>query len=70
MDDQQSARNVAYVNSQLMCAMVELEAMKSANRSRERQNLALAYSEGDFRSLIDKYQMGHNSVVTNLNEGR
>ena len=62
-------QNVAYVQSQIATAMVELEAMKWANVNRREQGLSLAYTEEAFASLIDKYQLGHNAVVTNLHRG-
>ena len=61
--------NIAYVNSQSTCALIELESMKSENSTRILNNQALAYDEKAFVDLIDKYQLGHNSVVTNLNSG-
>jgi len=62
-------QNVAYVQSQIACAMVELEAMKWANVSRREQGLSLAYSEEAYTKLIDFYQLGHNAVLTNLHRG-
>jgi len=70
MKDQLSARNVAYVNSQIACAMVELEAMKAENAQRERNGEALAWSYNEFLNLIDKYQMSHNATLANLNAGQ
>lgn len=61
--------NVAYINSQTASALIELEAMKSANSERERHGEAPAWGEGEFLSLIDKYQLSHNAVITNLQRG-
>jgi len=60
-------QNIAYVNSQIASFYAELEAMKSENSSRERRNYSPAYVYDDFVRLIDKYQLGHNNVITNLN---
>ena len=57
-------QNIAYVNSQMVCAQIELAAMQAANNQYPENQ---PYSEKQFRELIDKYQLGHNSVVTNLN---
>jgi len=62
-------QNIAYVDSQIACAYVELEAMKAENSQRERQGQALAWNYDEFFSLIIKYQLGHNSVLSNLHGG-
>jgi hypothetical protein len=62
-------QNVAYVNSQIASAMIELEAMKAENMQREHMGQSMAWDESSFTSLIDKYQLGHNSVLTNLQNG-
>ena len=61
-------QNIAYVITQMTSAMIELEAMKAANTTRSIQGEALAYSEQAFVELIDKYQLSHNAVITNLHQ--
>jgi hypothetical protein len=68
-NDVQKLCNVAYINSQTASALIELEAMKTENNERDRHGHAPAWSEGEFMSLIDKYQLGHNAVMTNLKSG-
>jgi len=58
MTDEQKA---AYINSQVVCARIEMEAMKMANK--EKLTPGLAYGEKAFRNLIAKYQIGHNDVI-------
>lgn len=55
-------QQVAFLNSQVACAMIELEAMKSANLERTMQNESLAYDEIDFFNLIKKYDLEYNDV--------
>ena len=62
-------QNIAYVNSQIASALIELEAMKSENAEAERHGHSLAWSYNEFCSLIDKYQLGHNAVLTNFQNG-
>lgn len=61
--------NAAYVNSQVMAANCEMEAMKAANRSREDAGLAQAYGEEHFTNLISLYGLGHNDVLNSLRAG-
>jgi hypothetical protein len=61
-------QNVVYVMSQIASAQIELEAMKSENQLAERHDHSPAWGYNEFISLIDKYQLGHNSVITNLHK--
>ena len=61
--------NMTYQESQIACALIELEAMKVANLTRERDGQSPAYREEAFMALIDKYQLSHNAVLTNLYSG-
>ncbi len=63
-------KNIAYVNTQMTSALIRLEAMKAENQQRLHRGESLAYVEADFDKLIDEYQLGHNSVVSNLNNLR
>ncbi len=62
-------QNIAYVNSQIASAMIELEAMKSENTMAERQDHSPAWGYNEFCSLIEKYQLSHNQVLTNFRNG-
>ena len=57
---------VAFVNSQAAAMLAELEGMKAENVYRERRGESQAYAEQAFFDLIDKYQLGHNSVLNIL----
>jgi hypothetical protein len=57
----------AYVHAQAVAAQIEMEAMKAENRRREDQGKSLAYGEEEFASLIDKYGLHHNAVITIFN---
>jgi len=60
MTEEQQA---AYIQSQIACALIEMEGMKAANIARERHDFTLAYSEADFMALLEQYDIDHNSVV-------
>ena len=53
-----------YVQSQIACAMIEMEAMKAANSQHPQDQ---PYEEKAFRDLIDKYGIYHNAVIGTLN---
>ena len=52
---------VTYINGQIACALIEMAAMKMANK--EKQTPGFAYGEEDFRALIEKYQISHNAIL-------
>ena len=68
MTDAQFIKNAAYQNAMTACALVELEAMKAENSQRAIEGKSMAYTENQFMELIIKHQIGHNAVVTNLNQ--
>ena len=52
-----------YIQSQIACAMIEMEAMKAEN-SQHQDNQP--YNGKAFLDLIDKYGIYHNAVVGSL----
>lgn len=64
-----SEERATYVRSQVTAAQIEMETMKAANEERKDQGHAQAYGEEAFTALIDKYGLGSNTVVTEL-QGR
>lgn len=60
MTDEQKA---AFIFSQSICALAEIEGMKAENKYRERRGEATAYNEKSFFDVIDKYGIHHNAVV-------
>jgi len=63
-----SAERVAYINSQTAAMLARLEAMKAANRERDRHGFALAYGEDAFNKLADEFGLGCNSVMAYLHQ--
>lgn len=61
MDDAQKA---AYIMAQAAAALIELEAMKQANRDRESRGEGPAYDEEAFLKLHEQYCLHHNPVLS------
>lgn len=61
MDETQKA---AFIMAQTACMLAEMEAMKAANRTRQRNDFSDAYGEDEFLALADKFGIGHNAVLT------
>ncbi len=56
----------AYIISQAVSALSEIEAMKAANREREAQAHSPAYTDEDFFNVQEKFCIGHNAVIGHL----
>lgn len=54
----------AYIVSQSACAIIEAMGMVAANKDRESRGFAIAYDEGAFQEVIEKYGIHHNAVMT------
>lgn len=59
-------QKAAFIISQAMCAAAEIAAMQAFNQHRLSLGLSVGYDEDAFLALIDKYQLGHNSVLIYL----
>jgi hypothetical protein len=59
---------VAFLNSQVACAMIEAMGMQAENEIRKVRGEYPCYFESDFQSLLTKYHIGHNDVITFLND--
>lgn len=57
---------IAFIQSQVACAMAEIEAMKAANQACEYRGESQDYTEQDFRNIESKYMIGHNAVIEYL----
>jgi hypothetical protein len=57
----------AFVTAAATRALLRMEAMKAANHERTESGLALAYGEEAFLNVIVDEGIGHNSVVTTIN---
>jgi heterodisulfide reductase subunit A-like polyferredoxin len=55
---------VAFLNSQIACAMIEMAAMQTENQDCVINNRSPFYKEKDFNYLIQKYGLGQNEVIT------
>jgi len=55
---------VAYIHAQTACAMIEAMGMAAENKHRELCGEALAYREEAFDSVLLKYGIHHNDVLT------
>lgn len=56
-------QKAAFINAQSACALCERAAMTWQNNADVTAKKPLTFSGEDFMGLIDKYQIGHNSVV-------
>jgi hypothetical protein len=59
---------VAYLNSQITCAMIEAMGMQAENEQRKIMGNSPAYVEDSFMQLLTKYGIHHNAVITLLQE--
>jgi len=65
MIDEQKA---AFINSQVVCALIELAGMQAENTAREQLGQTLAYQEDSFQVMMRKYLIGHNDVLAFFNQ--
>ena len=63
MIDETTLKRITYLQSQIACAMIELEGMKAENEMRKHQDLTIAYPEKAFQDVILKYGIYHNAVI-------
>jgi hypothetical protein len=57
---------VAYINSQVACATIEMQAMLAENRDRESKGYTQAYGEDAFMNLMVEYSISGEAVVKML----
>jgi len=55
-------QKAAYVMSQAASALIEAMGMHACNMQRAACGYSMAYDEGAFLSIIDKYGISHNAV--------
>ena len=58
------AQQAAYVFSQSVCALAEIEGMKADNQYRLGCGHQVAYVDADFERVAGKYGIDHNSVLS------
>lgn len=71
-----STRDEVYIQSQVACALIEMQGMVAANvqahisrQPHERDGQDLPFKKQDFDDLIVKYGIHHNAVLSVL-DGR
>jgi len=57
-------QKAAYVQAQVACVLTHVASMTAANMQRAACNESMAYNEEDFASLITRYGIHHNTVMT------
>ena len=62
------SRNQAIIISRSAAAQIEAAGMTAENQYRLGNGDGVAYGEEAFNALIDKYDLGWNSVISFLNE--
>lgn len=65
MDNTQKA---AFITSQAACLQAEVAAMQQQNSEDLSAGRPLSYHSHNFMELIDKYGLGHNTVLGYLQE--
>lgn len=58
----------AYITAQSACLQAEVAAMQQQNTEDTAAGRRLTYAAYDFMGLIDKYGLGHNAVLTYLQD--
>jgi len=54
---------VVFIQSQIVCARIRLEAMLARNEEARAQGLYPVYNENDLMAIMDEYKIGHNDVI-------
>lgn len=57
---------VAYVQAQTACAMIEAMGMRAENEACRAMNETPVYLKKDFDAVIEKYGIHHNATVDQL----
>lgn len=57
------AAKVAFVQTQAVCALAEIEAMRADNMQRQALGESMAWGFDDFIAVRDRYLIGHNAVI-------
>lgn len=67
MIDERLIRNAIYAASQIVCAHAEAMGMAAENYARDLKGESIPFMHEDFTKLIDRYGLGHNDILTTLN---
>jgi hypothetical protein len=63
-------QSAAFINAASSRAVIRAMAMQAENHKRVTLGHALAYGEDQILGVIDEEGIGHNTVVTLINESR
>jgi hypothetical protein len=63
-----SEQKAAYIFSQAVCALAEIEGMKAGNSHRLSTDGCISYDDEAFFAVAEKYGLGHNSVISLFQE--
>ena len=58
----------AFINAQAACAQIEAVSMQMQNHMDAEAGRPYSYQPYDIDALINKYGLGHNDVITYLQE--
>ncbi len=61
-------QRIAFINSQTVCAMADIERMKAENQIRLYRGESAAYDGEAFFGIIDKFGLNHNRVIMYLSD--
>jgi hypothetical protein len=67
MDSARDIQKAAYVFAQAVAAQAEIEGMKAENTQREAQGYSIAYDAHAFLSVIERYGLHHNAIISLYN---
>ncbi len=56
-------QKAAYINAKAASMIVEMNGMVAENLQRFHRNESLAYDYDAFTTLLDKYQLGENTLI-------
>ena len=56
-------QSAAYIYAQTVAANIEAMGMAALNQYRIDRNETVAYTGRDFTDLIDKYELGYNTII-------
>ncbi len=59
---------IAFINSQAVCALAEIEGMKAENQGRLHRGESIAYNDEAFFAIVDKFGLNHNRVIMYLSD--
>ena len=66
MTDTSNISRITYVQGRIVAANIEMQAMVAENNQRLALGQSMAYTDNDFMSLIDEYNLGHNALLTEI----